>query len=314
MKNNYRRPTNMSATPNDAANDETIRPSRNAHPDSTAVAQRTRCPSISVYALGDLDAYYTVPSDRITHAPEHLLRIESLVLCPAFDPAIPTLTECPLGVACRHVHADVTGLPLIEVHVNYAWRSLEDVTYPRHGAGSTVQVAPPNSLQAIDMIETGCLLQTRALSAARRPLSHCAHYYFNRQCNLGGECRFVHAVFIDPSTDTLRRAPAPIQLGRYTPSARDLARHTACRRSSTPSSDCGMRAGDDVDTCRDACAGSNPHRATPSFVLPSPHLPSVGSSSANLLGASTRSDWSLTPPAAIDRSTGRRHHASRVFN
>jgi hypothetical protein len=118
----------------------------------------------------------------------------------------------------------VTGLPLIEVHVNYVWRSLEDVTYPRHEAGSTVQVAPPNSLQAIDVIETGCLLRTHVLSAGRRPLSHCAHYYFNRECKLGGECRFVHAVFIDPGAHTngLRRAPAPIQLGRYTPSAKGL--------------------------------------------------------------------------------------------
>jgi hypothetical protein len=228
--------------------------------------------------------------------------VESLVLCPAFDPAFPSLTECPLGAACRHVHADVTGLPLIEVHVNYAWRSLEDVTYPRHEAGSTVQVAPPNSLQAIDMIESGCLLRTRALSAGRRPLSHCAHYYFNRQCNLGGECRFVHAVFIDPSTDTLRRAPAPIQLGRYTPSAKDLARGQQSEHRSFD---------DDRDNTCDYEQGSAtppflsfteqvPQRSTPSFTIPSPHLQSVASTQSLPLGVSVRSETS--PFRALDRS------------
>jgi hypothetical protein len=169
-----------------------------------------------VLVLGDLDAYYNIPTARVIQVPERLLPLESLVLCPAFDPAFPSVTKCPLGAACRHVHADVTGLPLIEVHVNYAWRSLEDVAYPRHEAGSTVQVAPPNTHRAIDTMDTGLMLRTRALSAPRRPLSHCAHYYFNRECNLGCECRFVHAVFIDPAAQPhrLRRAPAPSQLGR----------------------------------------------------------------------------------------------------
>jgi hypothetical protein len=99
--------------------------------------------NIPIFVLGDQDAYYNVSSATITQAPAQLLPVESLVLCPAFDPAFPSLTKCPLGAACRHVHADVTGLPLIEVHVNYAWRSLEDVAYPRH-EGSTVRVAPPN--------------------------------------------------------------------------------------------------------------------------------------------------------------------------
>jgi hypothetical protein len=236
--------------------------------------------NIPIFALGDQDAYYNVSSATVTQAPAQLLPVESLVLCPAFDPAFPFLTECPLGAACRHVHVDVTGLPLIEVHVNYAWRSLEDVAYPRHEAGSTVQVAPPNSLQAIDMIETGCLLRTRALSAGRRPLSHCAHYYFNRQCNLGGECRFVHAVFIDPcASDTLKRAPAPVQIGRYTPSAKDLAqgRNHTDRSPSFPS---GAASPADLSRERHPLEGgamcapaSRGH--TPIFAMVTPNRPSA---------------------------------------
>jgi hypothetical protein len=192
----------------------------NANEQTARSASTQSLPAASGYTpalvLGDLDAYYNIPTARVIQVPERLLPLESLVLCPAFDPAFPSLTECPLGAACRHVHADVTGLPLIEVHVNYAWRSLEDVAYPRHKEGSTVQVAAPNTHCAIDTMDTGLMLRTRALSAPRRPLSHCAHYYFNRECNLGCECRFVHAVFIDPGTHPhrLRRAPAPFQLGR----------------------------------------------------------------------------------------------------
>jgi hypothetical protein len=173
-----------------------------------------------IFVLGDSSAHYSVPPCRIIRAPVNLLPIESLVLCPAFDPAFPSLTHCPLGTACRHVHADVTGLPLIEVHVNYAWSCLADVAYPRHEPGELVDVAPPNSREAIDTIDTGFLLRTRALdSTVRRcPLTHCAHYYYNRECNFGCECRFVHAVFLDPSVvSRMRRAPAPVQLGRGHP-------------------------------------------------------------------------------------------------
>jgi hypothetical protein len=174
--------------------------------------------SLPVLVLGERDAYYHVHERRFAQAPSQFLALETLVLCPAFDPAFPSLTECLLGAACRHVHADVTGLPLIDVHVNYAWRTLEDVTYPRHEAGTTVQVAPPNSRQVTDTIETRFLLRTRALRVARGALNHCAHYYLSRQCNLGEECSFVHAVFVDPEAPPrrLRLAPTPMELGRVT--------------------------------------------------------------------------------------------------
>eukprot|EP00331_Platyophrya_macrostoma_P030333 CAMPEP_0176446468 /NCGR_PEP_ID=MMETSP0127-20121128/24348_1 /TAXON_ID=938130 /ORGANISM="Platyophrya macrostoma, Strain WH" /LENGTH=258 /DNA_ID=CAMNT_0017832517 /DNA_START=74 /DNA_END=852 /DNA_ORIENTATION=- len=34
---------------------------------------------------------------------------------------------------------------------------------------------------------------------AAGPLSHCAHYYFNRMCNRGERCNFIHAVHVDPT-------------------------------------------------------------------------------------------------------------------
>jgi hypothetical protein len=215
----------------------------NANEQTARSASTQSLPAASGYTpalvLGDLDAYYNIPTARVIQAPERLLPLESLVLCPAFDPAFPSLTECPLGAACRHVHADVTGLPLIEVHVNYAWRSLEDVAYPRHEAGTVVQVAPPNTHRTIDAIDTGLMLRTHALSAPRRPLSHCAHYYFNRECNLGCECRFVHAVFIDSATRPcrLRRAPAPFQLGRGSKDRKTMLRSESPELLSTLSSE-----------------------------------------------------------------------------
>merc|ERR1719502_2133010 len=57
-------------------------------------------------------------------------------------------------------------------------------------------------------------LKTQALATKRRPLTHCAHYYYNRTCNLGAECQFVHAVFVDPDAKDHQRAPVPAQLGR----------------------------------------------------------------------------------------------------
>jgi len=119
-----------------------------------------------------------------------------------------------MGARCKFVHADVTGAPTHDIHVNYAWRSLDEVTYERYPPGEILHVAPPNSKITGDVMDAQLALKTKALQSHRRPLSHCAHYYFNRTCNLGSECRFIHAVFIDPKAKEHQRAPAPAQLGR----------------------------------------------------------------------------------------------------
>ena len=153
-----------------------------------------------------------IPLSAIRHLPAASLNVTRLVLCSKFDPAQPK-GSCPMGGRCRFVHADVVPPAQRDLHVNYAWRSVADVTYERFPAGNCFHVAAPNSRQAVDTMDSSLVLKTKAL-AMRRPLSHCAHYYFNRTCNLGAECQFIHAVFVDPTAKDHQRAPAPAHLGR----------------------------------------------------------------------------------------------------
>jgi hypothetical protein len=171
-----------------------------------------------VGVLGRPDVVYHVPHSRVFHVPRELDPSEHVVLCPAFaleDGVVDYYQyPCEIGAACPFVHADVRGLAPVRVHINYAWRELDDVIYPRFPVGMTLEVAPPNSRKPTDVMDSGCVLITGALASSRRPLAHCAHYYLNRQCNLGARCRFIHAVYIDPAANGKRRAPAPVQLGR----------------------------------------------------------------------------------------------------
>jgi hypothetical protein len=69
------------------------------------------------------------------------------VLCPAEPRSTDSLfvgSVTPCQICLRRSRClpltDVTSLTLIEVHVNYAWRSREDVAYPRHETGRTVRL------------------------------------------------------------------------------------------------------------------------------------------------------------------------------
>jgi len=89
------------------------------------------------------------------------------------------------------------------------------VTYERYQAGRTLHVAAPHDAATSDVMESRFALKTKALEQRFvTTLTHCAHYYFNRTCNLGSECRFVHAVFIDPQARPGQRAPPPSAMGR----------------------------------------------------------------------------------------------------
>jgi hypothetical protein len=169
--------------------------------------------NVLVGVLGQPGLSYYLPPSHLHQVPVDLQPFEQLVLCPAYDPNI-GVASCGMGFACRLVHADVRDVQPSRVHINYSWRSAEQVTYPRYPAGQTLQVAPPHSRYPTDVIDSGGALVTRALEGKRRPLTHCAHYYLNRQCNMGSECHFIHAVYIDPNTKERRRAPAPVQIGR----------------------------------------------------------------------------------------------------
>jgi hypothetical protein len=165
-----------------------------------------RVPFGAVYSMPPGVTKWTFPSD--------------IILCPAFKPA--DASSCPLGQRCAFVHADPMLVVPHTIHVNYAWRSLDDVTYERNAPGALLVVSSPNSSGPGDVMDSGMTLRTKALSSRRRPLSHCAHYYFNRTCNLGAECRFVHAVFIDLQAKEHQRTPAPVQLGRAAAAAGTL--------------------------------------------------------------------------------------------
>jgi hypothetical protein len=167
--------------------------------------------SVSVYAPG-FKFMLELPEDKVYHMPSQSLNVTRLVLCANFDARYPA-TSCSMGNRCKFVHADTTHIERRSIHVNYAWRALTDVTYERFPAGQVLHVAPPNSKVPSDVMDADMVLKTKALQAKRRPLSHCAHYYFNRTCNLGTECQFIHAVFIDPTAKDHQRAPVPSQLG-----------------------------------------------------------------------------------------------------
>lgn len=50
------------------------------------------------------------------------------------------------------------------------------------------------------------------------PLSHCAHYYLRRQCDLGSDCKFIHAVYVDSTVRQLYKR-APPRFGQVTTAA-----------------------------------------------------------------------------------------------
>jgi hypothetical protein len=164
---------------------------------------------LRVHMLGGPKRHHDFPLSRIHRIPPGLQTFEQLVLCPLYNP-VHGYDSCPLGVSCRMVHADTRGLDDFDVHVNFAWRLLAEVTYHRYPAGESLYIAPPNSRNPTDVVDSSYVLVTRALASKRRPLTHCAHYYLNRQCNMGSECRFVHVVRIVP-VNVLQQPSAAMQ-------------------------------------------------------------------------------------------------------
>ncbi len=197
----------------------------------------------------------TLPAAAVEHMPKSGLHIKRLVLCahhhsdllhaasPA--PAATSTTEagaarprCPKGGRCKYVHArvgvaEMRTMPRTQVHVNNAWRSLDDVEYERFPAeangGRPVRVRCPDGGATCDAMEPQFMLRTKARlpdgndpatatatntttnnnnnSSSTAPLRHCAHYYYGRECILGPDCAFVHAVYIDPRAGKNQRAP-----------------------------------------------------------------------------------------------------------
>lgn len=166
----------------------------------------------------DYTAVMNIPITCVYHVPPRHLAISRLVLCRNFDPKNP-LVSCAMGDKCKFVHANVDGnvVQSHHIHVNYAWRTAEAVTYDRLPAGELLEVLAPNNRHPVEYIPSHLVLATRGAKEAgtrTEPLSHCAHYYFNRMCNRGDACNFVHAVYVDTNAKDFQRAPPRAGAGR----------------------------------------------------------------------------------------------------
>ncbi|CAM38087.2 conserved hypothetical protein [Leishmania braziliensis MHOM/BR/75/M2904] len=165
---------------------------------------------VSVYD-SDFEALLSIPASQVLHRPSSSLGVSRLVLCRKFTLENPT--SCSKGDLCKFVHADIRKVSRCSIHVNYAWRNLSLCTYPRLPAGDEVTVLAPNERPPSEVISSERILVTRGSTNWREhtaPLSHCAHYYFNRMCNRGKRCNFIHAVHVDPNVQgDFKHAPAP---------------------------------------------------------------------------------------------------------
>ena len=179
---------------------------------------------LEVYDADFLNVIF-IPQGKILHTPPKSMGVTRLVLCRNFDERLPD-SSCSKSSACKFVHAVIDGCKKHPIHVNYAWRNLEAVTYPRLPPGDVVSVLAPNDRPPADDVPSERILVTRGSTARREgasgglgaagakqgsggSISHCAHYYFNRMCNRGDRCNFIHSVHIDPNATAWQRAPAP---------------------------------------------------------------------------------------------------------
>jgi hypothetical protein len=124
-------------------------------------------------------------------------------------------SSCALGDECIFVHGSMTEASSLSaslpkpIHVNLKYASLERARYPRLPPGDSLTVMapngrPPGTQVASDFVfaTQGSLLRNdESRMASRKPLSHCAHYYFNRVCNRGANCSFIHVVCIANADD-----------------------------------------------------------------------------------------------------------------
>ena len=163
----------------------------------------------------------TIPRTSVVHLPPSS-KGSRLMVCANFDNAL----ACVMGARCRFVHTthdwraegnanennrERLGEKQIvrasSVHVNYAWRAVDDVVYERYRPGTLLRVASPNSRRVSGTITSDMALRTNALRSFRRPLCLCSHYTQNQICKRGATCNFVHPVHVDPDARDHQFAP-----------------------------------------------------------------------------------------------------------
>ena len=197
---------------------------------------------VEVYDSGFVSVLGISPS-KILHMPAPSMGVSRLVLCRnyKFD-SLNHIQEntCLKGEECKFVHADVSNARRQLIHVNYAWRSEELCSYPRLPPGEVLTVLSPNNRLPSFQVRSEMVLVTRGSTQRETPpnnndststtaeastnhspatksnppanvvLSHCAHYHFNRMCNRGDRCNFIHKVHTSVDAVDFQRAPAPV--------------------------------------------------------------------------------------------------------
>lgn len=136
------------------------------------------------------------------------LGITRLVICRNFS-LDDIEGSCGKGDSCKFVHADLSQCKNRPIHVNYSWKSIAAITYPCLPAGDSLSVLAPNERQPAEDVPSERILLTRGATGKKGRMSRCAHYYFNRMCNRGAQCNFIHVAHIDPTAGEWQKAPAP---------------------------------------------------------------------------------------------------------
>lgn len=177
---------------------------------SAMTTSNNRAPTVSIHDP-EFKNLITVPLNAVHHLPPAHLEISRLVLCRKYDPR-DQAGSCPMGDGCKFVHVDMSTpeLQVQSIHVNYAYRSLEEVKHERLPAGEQVAVMAPNGRAPSQLVPSEMILVTRGAlnrNNGKGPASHCAHYFYNRMCNRGERCCFLHCVHVDPSAAEFQRAP-----------------------------------------------------------------------------------------------------------
>ena len=157
----------------------------------------------------------SVPFSSIVHMPSKRSDAKSphkmLGMCRLFQ----TTGQCSNGSTCKYVHCNATETVVRAIHVSYSWRSEGLCCYKRLPCGEVLQVFAPNNCSPSEEIPSERVLVTQgSLMHKERNgyLSHCAHFHFNRICLRGEQCRFIHAIHVNPNAEENQRAPTRKQI------------------------------------------------------------------------------------------------------
>lgn len=183
------------------------------HLDSAAAATATTGCQKKLIDLYDPDLTVVCINTLVSslvYVPSHDRRERTqqppFVLCREFV----QVGSCAHNEECIFVHGSMSeassssGAAPKPIHANMKYATLDSARYPRLPPGETLNVMAPNGrppgtqvASEFVFVTQGSLLRNdESRVASRKPLSHCAHYYFNRVCNRGANCSFIHVVCV----------------------------------------------------------------------------------------------------------------------